>query len=207
MNENTYHILMPILKDFSFIAGFSLFLFSLVVGLLLVIKPTVIYKLNKKGDRGYSCRRYTKFLEIPNVIDPIFYKHHVIVGTVVTITSAYILYYFLIVYDESLISAYISGLSNALVLDLLINTLRLFMLFCSVFIFFIGLTIVFRPSQIKKVEQWANHWVSTRQKARELSTNHDGINQLAYKYPRVVGSIISILSLYASILLFLIYTQ
>ena len=207
MNDNTYNILMPILKDFFFIAGFTLFLISLVVGILLIIKPSVIFKLNNKAGKGFSFRRYTKFLELPNIIDPVFYKHHLIVGALVTLTASYILYYFLLIYDESLISGYIKGLSNALILDLLFSTLRLFMLFCSGFIILIGLTIFFRPSQIKKVEKWANHWVSTRQKARELSSDHDGINQLAYKYPRFIGSVITLLSLYATILLFLVYTQ
>ena len=207
MNDNTYNILMPILQDFFFIAGFTLFLVSLVVGILLILRPSVIFKLNNKADKGFSFRRYTKFLELPNIIDSVFYKHHLIVGALVTITSSYILYYFLMVYDEAVISGYISGLSYALVLDLLINALRLFMLFCSVFIILIGLTIFFRPSQIKRVEDWANRWVSTRQKARELSTQHDGVNQLAYKHPRITGSVITLLSLYAIILLFLVYTQ
>ncbi len=207
MNENTYNIIIPILKDFSFVVGMALFLLSLVIGLLLIVQPSIIVRLNKQVAKRFSFRRATKFLEVPNDIDRIFYRHHRIIGAIVTLTSAYVLYYFLLVYDAAIIADYVMGSSYAVVYDTLINALRLFMLFSSGFILLIGIAIFVRPSWLKTVEVWANRWISTRQASQPLSVEHDQVNQLAYRYPRTAGLVIVAISLYASILLYLVYTQ
>ncbi|MCK5001551.1 MAG: hypothetical protein KAS57_00895 [Gammaproteobacteria bacterium] len=206
MNENAYNILIPILKDFFFIIGITLFFISLVVGVLLLIKPAIIFRFNKQAGTKFSMRHATKFLEVPYVIDPLFYKHHRIVGAIVTLISGYILYYFSLVYDAALIAEYVKDSVYAIALDILVNALRVFMLFTSVFIVLIGIVIFVRPSQIKSVEAWANRWISTRQASRKLSVERDQVNLLAYKYPRITGMIIVLLSLYALILLLLVYT-
>ncbi len=72
MNENTYHVLMPILKDFFLVAGTAFFLISLVIGMLLIFNPSIIVRFSKQSDRWFSLRRATKFLEVPNTIDSFF---------------------------------------------------------------------------------------------------------------------------------------
>ena len=206
MNDNTLNIILPILKDFSFVVGMALFLVSLVIGLILMVQPAIIIRLNQQVGKRFSFRRSTKFLEKPNNVDRMFYRHHRIIGTIVTLTSAYVLYYFSLVYDPLVIADYVQGSGNAIALDLLINTLRLFMLVSSGFIVFIGMAIFVRPSWLKTVEVWANRWVSTRQASRSLAVERDQVNQLAYQYPRLAGLVIVVISLYASILLYLVYT-
>lgn len=206
MNENTYHVLMPILKDFFLVAGTALFLLSLVVGLLLIFNPSIIVRYNRQTGKRFSLRQATKFLEVPNTIDSLFYRHHRIIGAIVTLTSAYMLYYFLLVYDAALIAEYMTGSAYATVLDLLISTFRLFMLFSCVFILLIGIVIFIRPSRLKTVEAWANRWISTRQASQKLSVEHDEVNLLVDKYPRITGLIIVFLSLYTLLVLFMVYT-
>ena len=200
-------MLFPMMKDFFFLMGFALFLCSLIVGVLLIVKPSTIVRLNKKTQKGFSFRRVVKFLDMPHEIDALFYRYHRVIGTIVTLVSAYVLYYFTLVYDAVLIKEYFSGSSYGGVVDLLINALRVFMLFSSAFILLIGIAIFIRPSLLKSVESWANRWISTRQVSEPLSENNDRLNQLAYKYPRLIGFIFVILSLYATILLFLFYTR
>lgn len=206
MNDNTYNILLPLLQDFAFIVGFSLFLLSFLVGLVLILRPEIIIRLNQQAAKSFSFRRFTRILEVPNNIEPLFYRHHKIIGVVVALISVYVLYYFLLIYDASVISAYLKASDSALVLDLLISTLRLVMLISSAAILLLGIAIFFRPSQLKTFERWANRWISTRQASRPLSVERDQVNQLTYKYPRLVGLSVVFLSLYAGILLFLVYT-
>lgn len=207
MNESSYNMLLLLLKDFAFIAAFALFFISLIVGLLLLLRPSFIIQLNHRVDKKFSLRRATKFIEVPYPVDHLFYKHHRILGVVVTLTSAYVLYYFLAIYDAEIIADFLQASSYAFVYDILINAGRLFMLICSSLIVLLGVTIFIRPSQLKIVEKWANHWVSTRKPAQLLSVEHHPVNRLAYNYPRLTGIIIIILSLYASIFLFLAYTR
>lgn len=210
MNENTLNTLLPLLYDLLFIIGFALFYVSLMIGLLMIVQPVLIIRLNKKANKvgkGKSFRSSTKFLEEKSNIDPLFYKHHRMVGVIIILMSSYILYYFSMVYDETAITGLLTGTENAFLIDILINTLRVFMLVCSVFILMIGFVISIRPSLIRKVEVIANQWISTRQGAKALSVERNQVNNIFYRYPRFTGLIIVTLSLYASIMLFLFYTQ
>ena len=109
MNDNTYNILLMILKDFVFFTAFALFLISLVIGLLLLLRPSLIIQLNEQVSKKFSLRRATRLLEVPNKIDHMFYRHHRILGIIVTLTSVYVLYYFIAVYDAVLITDYIKN--------------------------------------------------------------------------------------------------
>ena len=207
MNENSYNMLLLLLKDFAFFTAFALFLVSLIIGLLLLVRPSIIIQLNRQVGKRFSLRRLTKVIEVPNKVDHLFYRHHRILGIIVTLTSAYVLYYFIAIYDAAMIADYLKASSNAMTYDLFINTVRLFMLISSAVILLLGIAIFIRPSQLKIVEAWANRWISTRHAARPLSVEHDQLNQLVYSYPRLTGLIIICLSLYASIFLFFVYTQ
>ena len=207
MNENSYNMLLLLLKDFAFFTAFALFLVSLIIGLLLLVQPSIIIRLNSQVGKKFSLRRLTKVIEVPNKVDHLFYRHHRILGTIVTLTSAYVLYYFIAIYDAAIITDYLKVSSNAITYDLLINAVRIFMLISSAVILLLGVAIFIRPSQLKIVEAWANRWISTRHAARPLSVEHNQLNQLAYKYPRLTGVIIVCFSLYASIFLFFVYTQ
>ena len=207
MNEHTYNMLLLLLNDFVFFTAFALFLVSLVIGLLLLLQPSIIIRFNSQLSKRFSFRRLTRVIEVPNKVDHLFYRHHRILGIIVTLTSSYVLYYFITIYDAALVADYLNSSSNAIAYDILITAIRYFMLISSAVILLIGVAIIIRPSQLKTVETWANYWVSTRQSARPLTVEHDQVNQLAYNYPRLTGLIIVCLSLYASIFLFFIYTQ
>lgn len=205
MSDNFYTNLILILKDFSIVLGIALLLLSLVVGVLMVFKPALVSNLNKKGGSSFSFRRSTRVLEIPNIIDHAFYHHHKIVGPVVAITSAYMLYYFTQVYDADVISSFMGNSKYAGIAEGLAYALRLFMLLTSVATLVIGVIMSIRPSLLKGFEAWSNRWISTRQAAKPLAVERDQLNQLVFKYPRLVGIIIISLSLYAAIGLIMVY--
>jgi hypothetical protein len=207
MNENTYNIFIFLLKDFAFFTAFTLFFISLVVGLLLLLRPSIVLRLNSRVAKKFSLRRMSKVIEVPNHVDYLFYRHHRILGIIVSLVSAYVLYYFLVIYDPVVLADAVKAYRYAFVYEIVINAGRLFMLISATVILLLGVAIFIRPSQLKSVEQWANHWVSTRKSAQSLSVEHDQLNQLAFKYPRLTGSIIFLLSLYAAIFLFFVYTQ
>lgn len=207
MNDNTYYTVLPLLKDFAFVSGLGLFLLSLIVGVLLIVRPEFIIRLNTQVGKKFSLRKFTRAVEIPNNVDRVFYRHHRIIGSLVSVLSLYVLYYFIFVYDHAMVNQFLKSTGNAMVYDTLISAARLLMLICGAVILLIGVTIFFRPSQLKSIERWANRWISTRQATRGLSVERDQMNQLVYRYPRLIGLFIVFLSLYAGILLFLVYTR
>ena len=205
MNDNFYNNLMLVLKDFSLVLGISLLLLSLVAGVLMVFRPSLIISLNKKSGSSFSFRRSTRVLEIPNYVDHAFYHHHRIVGLVITLTSAYVLYYFTQVYHAAIITDFMAGSKYTDIVEILAASVRLFLLWTGLATLVIGVIIFVRPSLLKGIETWSNRWISTRQATKSLAVERDQVNQLVYKYPRLVGIIIISLSLYAATGLIMIY--
>lgn len=205
MSENFYTNLVIILRDFFLVLGIALLLLSLVVGVLLIIKPSIITSLNKKGSSSFSLRRSTRVLEIPNYIDHAFYRHHRIVGIIIMLTSVYMLYYFTQVYDAGVISNFMLASRYAVIVDILAHAMQLILLAAALATLVIGIIMLIRPSLLKGFEAWANRWISTRQAAKPLAIERQQVNQLVYKYPRLVGIIITTLALYAAIGLIMIY--
>jgi hypothetical protein len=198
-------ILLPMLNQFLFIMGFVLLLFSLVVGLLLLFRPTVVVAMNQWASEMFSLRRSTKALETPRYVDRAFYNHHKILGVIVSLTSAYVLYYFSTVYDTSLITGSMQHDGYDDIYGVLYDAIRIIMLLTGMSSLMIGVIVFIRPSKLKAFESWSNHWVSTRRAARPLAKEQDQINQLVYKNPRLVGIFFVCLSIYAASGLFLIY--
>jgi hypothetical protein len=204
MNEIN-QILMPMLTQFLFVTGFLLLLFSFVIGVLLLLRPSVVMRLNQWASALFSLRRSTKALEMPRYVDRAFYNHHKILGCIVTLTSAYVLYYFSMVYDTSIITGSMAHDGYNYVYAVLYDAIRIIMLLTGVSSLVIGVIVFIRPSRLKSIESWSNRWVSTRRASRSLVEEKDQINQLAYKNPRLVGIIFVCLSIYAAVGLFLIY--
>lgn len=205
MSDTSYNELMLLLRDFLLVLGFALFALSFVVGVLMVIKPSIVNRLNKSGGSSFSFRRSSRLLEIPNFVDHVFYHHHKIIGPIIVITALYVMYYFTQVYDANVVSRLMEGSKHAIAAEIVAAGTQIFLLLTSAVILVIGIIMFFRPSLLKGFEAWANQWISTRQAAKPLSTSRDQVNQLAYKYPRLVGITIILLSLYATFGLIMIY--
>lgn len=205
MSDAFYNNLGIILRDFSLVLGIVLLLLSLVVGVMMVFKPDLVASLNKRGSSGFSFRRSTRVLEIPNYVDHIFYRHHRLVGVVITFTSLYMLYYFALIYDSAVILSVMAGSKYAGVVELIAHAIRVVLLLAGVVTLVIGVIMIIRPSLLKGFEAWSNRWISTRQAAKPLVEERNQLNQLVNKYPRLVGIIIITLSLYAANGLIMIY--
>ena len=205
MSENFYNTLFLILKDFSLVLGIVLTFISQVVGVLLVLKPSVIINLNKKAGSSFSFRLSLRALDIPRYVDRVFYRHHKIIGVIVTLTSIYILYYFTRVFDAGAISSFMAGSEYSGLAEIIAKALQLFLLLTCVATLIIGVIMYIRPSLLKGFEAWSNRWISTPEAAKALFVERDQANQLAFKYPRLVGIVIISLSLYIAIGLIIIY--
>lgn len=204
MND-VIQILMPMLTQFLFVIGFVLLLFSLIIGLLLLFQPAVVIRLNRWASALFSLRRSTKALEMPRYVDRAFYNHHKILGVIVTLTSAYVLYYFSTVYDTNALTGSMMHDGYGDIYGMLYDAIRIIMLLTAACSLLIGVIVFIRPSRLKSVESWSNRWVSTRRASRSLAQEKDQINQMAYNNPRLVGIIFVCLSIYAASGLFLIY--
>ena len=204
MNDVFANTLTALAYDFIHILSLLVLILSLIVGILLLLKPALIIQWNDRFQKSYSMRQQTRSLELARNLDHYFYRHHRFIGTTITLVSGYIFYYFSMSFQNNMFSIIFSGYSPV-ILDLLADWLRILMLFVSTLTLIIGLTILFRPSGLKGFERWANRWISTRQAARPLTRQYHKLDQLLLSYPRMLGIIIVLFSVYAALGLILIY--
>ena len=204
MNDLYIKTLLDIAYDFLHVLALLALVFCLIIGVILIVKPMLVIQWNNRFQKTYSMRQQTKVLEQTLNLDRIFYRYHRFVGSLVAVISAYIFYYFSIVFELDMLAIIFPGYSTT-ILVIFADWLRIMMLLVSILTFIIGTTILFRPSALKSLEAWANRWISTRQATRALTVNYQNFDQLLLSYPRLLGVAVVILSIYSVISLILIY--
>ena len=168
-------------------------LIGLILGLGLIFAPATTLKFNEKINTRISLREKTKVIETPIKSEPFFYKHSKISGTILIIGSIFVLYTLETFNAYSLIPHLPKSISPP-AWEWIIQSAEIFLFISCVFILIFGLIVFIRPSMVKKFEQVANHWISTRQGFSKMSTDIDITNKLVNTYPRAFGIFITLFS-------------
>lgn len=195
--NDLYYFFLPAFRDFSLLLGWVLLLVSLLVGLVMVVKPQLIDRLNSVASTDFSFRRATRVFDTPNYIERMIYRHHRLTGIFMLATSAYVSFSLLSVLNVNRWLMFFSSNKNNVIVEIALQTGWLFILMISVFAMVISVILFVRPSVLKGFEGWCNQWVSTRQMTRSLGEYDNRVNLMAEKYPRVAGIMIVVASAYA----------
>lgn len=192
MNEIVAEILVTTFFSTLLVAS----LIALLTGIWLLLNPSSLRGLTKYLDHWYSLRRAMKPLEIEHHEERIFYRHHKPFGLFILIGSLYTLYRQLFSYEPTQVAGLFDFGISPQAQDWLAESFYLFITLGNAAALLLGLLILFRPSLLKHLEQWANRWVSTRQVMRPLDTSHGEIDALLYRHPRITGAFLTLGSLY-----------
>lgn len=169
---------------------------ALLLGIWILIRPDALARLNAATARWFSTRRALKPLMMAHRSEPFVYRHHRIMGVLVTVGAAFTLYAVLYRFNEPATVAAL-GPGNRYLLEWAVESVTILLALGAVFAVVIGVYLVIRPSLLKRFEAWSNQRISTRTKLRFLETMHEEPDRLAERYPRVVAALIVIGSLYA----------
>ena len=195
------------LSDIFFDTGYLFIIigtcFALILGLGLIFAPSATLKLNDKINTRISLREKTRAIETPIKSEPYFYKHSKISGLVLILGSVFVLYT-LVTFNEQSLIPYLPKTISAPAWSWLLQAGHIFFLVTCSFILLFGLVVFIRPSEIKRFEQAANHWVSTRQHFATMSKDINFTNKLVNTYPRPFGIFITVFSI---IVLFLLLPE
>jgi hypothetical protein len=181
------------LLEVIFIIGILL----LPVGIGFCLLPNKMFELANRMNKWVSTEHIFHVINKPRYKESFFYRHHRIFGVIIIIASIVSLY---------LLSFYI-GVDS--VLNILIRLAEsefekwLFVILyylliaaiCLVIIF--GIIMTIRPSLLKSVEKWSNHWVDTDAPLKKLDKQNDMPDKiLPGKNPRIFGFIIILAAIY-----------
>ena len=175
-------------------------LIALIFGLGLILAPTATLKINNMINTRISFREKTKKIETPIKSEPFFYAYAKTSGTFLVAGALFVLYT-LVTFNFYSLIPYLPKSISTPAWQWLIQAGQIFFAITCFFILVFGLIVLIRPSNLKKFEQAANRWISTRQRMQSLSREINSANKLVESYPRAFGTFVTIIAIVILILL------
>lgn len=130
---------------------------SLLVGLLMLLKPDVTLRLNQYFNRWFATDKLTSVLISRHNIDGVLHRHFRFVGALVLGGSVYCLLYALLfaIKTKDLTSLFFQSWSQPVTVWLT-AALIVILVAGNVFAVVVGAGLLFRPDLIANLEAWAN---------------------------------------------------
>ncbi|MCR4300345.1 MAG: hypothetical protein NUV51_01920 [Sulfuricaulis sp.] len=184
-------------------------IFALIIGVLMLVAPQQLGALFKFSNRWISTRQITKPLEKPRPTDLAMLRYPRVLGAILLASAALILIKGMnfiagiSVADGGRLLARLYGdtsISNSAWESLWISLIA-FIVLGTVMAVAVGLMSLFKLGKLKHWLEATNHWVSTRQVTKPLDTPHYHLDKLVVAQPRVWGSVITALSLFSAVVL------
>ncbi|HDP89047.1 MAG TPA: hypothetical protein ENN42_03700 [Thioalkalivibrio sp.] len=168
---------------------------ALIAGLLALLSPARAVALSRLLGQRHSLRQSTRALEMPIATERAFYHHHRLFGAVIVVAAVTILLYLGLRFDAELVVRALAHGNQRVAVAILVETFVLLMWIGASFSLVVGLFVFLRPSALKHIEALANEWVSTRQATRRLASEHRPMDRLFEARPRLVGAVVTVISL------------
>ena len=178
---------------------------SLFVGLLLLWRPATLFGLNARLSRWIDTRSALQALEQPLSLERFFYRHHQVVGGLITLAAAFVLWRWAFAYSRTGYLAALGRYWTVNRLDWIIAGLEWALVLLHAAILLFGLIVVFRPSLLKRVEGVANRW--HRPDAEVLDAVVFDLEGLVRASPRLTGFIVSLGASWSLIVLLPVLVQ
>lgn len=161
-----------------------------IAGILLVIAPGTALKLAARLNREFSIAWVQTALDAPRTAEPFIYRHHRIVGSLLTLATLYFFWQFFTSYRQQVLVDIYQGVLPIALLEALASTFTIVLVLGNSIGLVLGLVIVVRPSLLKGAESWANRWVGSEKVTDALDRKIGGPENLTHRYPRRVGLLI-----------------
>lgn len=170
---------------------------GLVIGLLLLVDSARVLRWNAYLNTWYSTRRAMHALDQPVELKRVVYRWHRVIGVLVLAGALVTLDALLFGFTTRVLVRAFRDLGNAVVLEVVFETVRLFLIVGNVAALLAALVLVFRPSLLKGVEAWADRYYSGRESTEVLDVMRYQPDELVRSQPKVVGALVVLGSLYA----------
>lgn len=170
---------------------------AIIVGLWMLANPDSLYRFNDYLNRWFSTRQAARPLMIPRSIDPFIYRHHRVIGIIVSIGSAYVLYALSFeMRPAELRGLFLGSTSAAQPWAWAVMGLVIALGAGALLALVVGVYLFIRPSLLKNMEDWGNQWMTMRRATKVFDVMRAGPEPFISKHPRAVGIAIVLGGLY-----------
>ena len=169
---------------------------GLVVGVLLLVDSARVMRWNYALNRWYSTRKATQALERPVEVKRLIYRWHRVVGVLVFAGSLYTLDVLVFSFNTAALVRIFRDLGNPTILSLVVETVKIFLIVGNIAALLAAAVLIFRPSLLKGLEAWGDRYYSGRQATEALDAMHYQPDQFVQARPKLVGTVVTLGSLY-----------
>ncbi|MCF7796403.1 MAG: hypothetical protein K9N11_01220 [Lentisphaeria bacterium] len=184
MNE----IAAEVLLQASFVILMIGMVLAIGVGAILLIKPDLIARWNRKLNKWYSTRRAFRFMEVVHDTDPWFFKNHRIYGWFMLVVSLVLIYFMIFI---SAPPESFDTLSTPLNHDqyLVLQFVYYFLLVAICISVPVWLLLIFAPHLLERIMPAMNQWISTRALLRPVDEVNSKYDEFVLRFPRIFGAL------------------
>ena len=140
-----------------------------LLGLSMIIVPKKVHSIGEKLNFWISTEHIFDEVDKPRFLERYVYRHHYLVGVIIILGAAYCLYVFLIAKDINYLLSNLPLISdNRILSEWIYQGLFYFLVFAIFLSLIIGMIILIRPSLLKTLEKYSNHWINNEQIFKRL---------------------------------------
>jgi hypothetical protein len=172
---------------------------GLVVGIMLLVDSARVMRWNHALNAWYSTHRATDVLERPVEVKRVVYRWHRVAGVLVFAGALFSLDVLIFGFKTDALTRAFRDLGNPALLNLLFETVRIFLIVGNLAAFLAAAVLVFRPSLLKGLETWGDRQYGSSQSSLALDAMRFQPDEFARAKPRLVGGAIVLGSLYVLI--------
>jgi hypothetical protein len=173
-------------------------LLGVALGLLMIIRPQLLKRINPVTNRWISTRHISKLLDRSTSIEHWLYHRHRPLGILVILGAGYMLAYFGLLFDKAIALQKLSSYVQSVLLDTLLDALVFISLLGGAVALLAGFIIWLRPSLLRGVEKEANQWITSRKATKMLDMQHGDVDIFVAHHARQAGWLLLLGSIYLS---------
>lgn len=171
-------------------------LLGVALGLLLLFRPSLLARVNRAASCWVSVRHLDRLLDRSVSIEHWVYQHHRPLGISVIVGAGYMLAYFGLLFDRTVLLQHLTRYVPATLSDGVLDAVVLASLIGAAAALFAGFFLWLRPSLLRDIEEEANQWVSSRRATKVLDVPHDQVDRYVERHARQAGWLLLLGSLY-----------
>lgn len=165
------------------------------IGLVMFLAPGWLLRISERVNLWIDTSVWFKKLDEQKNFERLFYRYHIAMGILIVAGSLYSLRFLWRLYGaEQLL--FLPVLENTFLQEILQVALTYVLLSGNAVALLVGLVVLIRPSLLKKIEAWSNHWLETERVFGKLDQRVDLDKRIVPEHPRLFGLLVVIGSLF-----------
>lgn len=174
--------------------------FAFVASVLLLLRPRLLFMLNERLSRWVDTEQRFRALEKPRQWERFFYRHHRVLGSLISLGAIYVLLTWAFAYDRARVIGLLDRRWVIDGLDWIVAAVETMVVLLHAATLVVGLIILFRPSLLKNIERAANRWHSGPQ-VQVLDRIYGPVDRSLAVYPRLSGLLLLLASVWSLVVL------